>query len=308
MATITMPGMLLKGDHASRPTASTVGKGTLYACSDHKLIYQTTDGSTWVTWADATGSGSLSDHTHAATGSGATGGGATLSPGTLNLSTTAPATTEGRIGWDGTLRALRGYDSVQAKHLSAVGWAPFAVPDGVSGFMEFNVASAALAAVSGGNGGALGMWIPVTAPMKLESYAVWCANTASARTAEMRLYVDRLNTSTSLDFVAGTDATLSFTPSAQSRQVSSAVSGAPVIIPPGRYFLVIRNTSTSQAFNVGRTTAATNILVKNVSAQLSTASIAALGSTLDITTLSSKGDGIYGLMMLGRIGGQASAW
>lgn len=59
MADITMPGMLLSGDHASRPLATAVGGGTLYACSDHSLIYQS-DESAWSTWATLSpGSASL---------------------------------------------------------------------------------------------------------------------------------------------------------------------------------------------------------------------------------------------------------
>lgn len=50
VAAITIPGMFLTGDHASRPAASAVGKGSLYACSTHGLIYQS-DGSSWSTWA-----------------------------------------------------------------------------------------------------------------------------------------------------------------------------------------------------------------------------------------------------------------
>lgn len=56
MAEITMPGMLLTGDHASRPAASAVGGGALYACSTHNLIYQS-DTSSWSTWADVSGAG-----------------------------------------------------------------------------------------------------------------------------------------------------------------------------------------------------------------------------------------------------------
>lgn len=52
VAEITIPGMFLSGDHASRPAANAVGKGSLYACSTHKLVYQS-DGSTWGTWLDA---------------------------------------------------------------------------------------------------------------------------------------------------------------------------------------------------------------------------------------------------------------
>jgi hypothetical protein len=59
MAVITIPGMFLTGNHAGRPS-SDVGTGTLYACSTHALIYQTTDdGSTWVTWATLGTSGSV---------------------------------------------------------------------------------------------------------------------------------------------------------------------------------------------------------------------------------------------------------
>lgn len=52
MAAITIPGMFLTGDHASRPAANAVGKGALYACSTHALIYQS-DGSSWATWLNA---------------------------------------------------------------------------------------------------------------------------------------------------------------------------------------------------------------------------------------------------------------
>jgi len=47
----TVSGVLLTGNHASRPTSG-LQAGTLYACSTHSLIYQTSDtGSTWATWA-----------------------------------------------------------------------------------------------------------------------------------------------------------------------------------------------------------------------------------------------------------------
>ncbi len=46
----TVAGVLLTGNHASRPSSG-VSAGTLYACSTHSLIYQTSDtGSTWATY------------------------------------------------------------------------------------------------------------------------------------------------------------------------------------------------------------------------------------------------------------------
>ena len=56
MADTTLPGLLSTGDHASRPAASAIGSGGLYACSDHALVYQT-DGSSWTTWASLGGGG-----------------------------------------------------------------------------------------------------------------------------------------------------------------------------------------------------------------------------------------------------------
>lgn len=48
----TVDGIHLSGDHASRPAANAAGLpvGSLYACSDHALIYKT-DGAAWSTWA-----------------------------------------------------------------------------------------------------------------------------------------------------------------------------------------------------------------------------------------------------------------
>lgn len=66
----TVPGILLTGDHASRPAAnaSGLGVGSLYSCTDHDLIYQT-DGSSWSTWATL-GSSGVSDHDHTTGGDG----------------------------------------------------------------------------------------------------------------------------------------------------------------------------------------------------------------------------------------------
>lgn len=49
---------LLTGNHASRPTATTVPEGTLYSCTTHSLIYQS-DGATWSTYATLGGTETL---------------------------------------------------------------------------------------------------------------------------------------------------------------------------------------------------------------------------------------------------------
>lgn len=78
--TATVAGILLSGDHASRPAASAPPVGSVYSCSDHDLIYVTT-GSVWNTWATLGGTvpafGDSSDITSSAPGdtvaAGATG-------------------------------------------------------------------------------------------------------------------------------------------------------------------------------------------------------------------------------------------
>lgn len=75
--TATVPGILQTGDHASRPAFGSVSIGTLYACSDHNLVYQS-DGSAWNTWADMSGApidfGEAGDITTAAFGDAAAAG------------------------------------------------------------------------------------------------------------------------------------------------------------------------------------------------------------------------------------------
>lgn len=51
---------LLTGNHAGRPSASGVPEGTLYSCTTHSLVYQSTGG-TWGTWLTAGGVGALDD-------------------------------------------------------------------------------------------------------------------------------------------------------------------------------------------------------------------------------------------------------
>jgi hypothetical protein len=60
MATITVPGMFLTGDHASRPAATAVGSGSIYSCTTDSLIYQS-DGATWTTWATLGTGGAIVD-------------------------------------------------------------------------------------------------------------------------------------------------------------------------------------------------------------------------------------------------------
>lgn len=50
MATTRFSDHLLTGDHASRPAASAVPAGTLYACTTHTKVYQSDGSSAWSDW------------------------------------------------------------------------------------------------------------------------------------------------------------------------------------------------------------------------------------------------------------------
>jgi hypothetical protein len=58
--TATVAGIHLSGNHAGRPAANTVPDGSLYSCSTHGLIYQSSfAGNSWATWATLGGTETL---------------------------------------------------------------------------------------------------------------------------------------------------------------------------------------------------------------------------------------------------------
>ncbi len=62
MGTSVFADHLLSGDHASRPAASDVPQGTLYACTTHLKVYQSDGTSAWSDWAVQGGGGAPSAH------------------------------------------------------------------------------------------------------------------------------------------------------------------------------------------------------------------------------------------------------
>lgn len=59
MTATTLPGVLLSGTHASRPAASAVASGALYAETDTGQIYQSDGASTWTAWGAVAASNPL---------------------------------------------------------------------------------------------------------------------------------------------------------------------------------------------------------------------------------------------------------
>jgi hypothetical protein len=193
------------------------------------------------------------------------------------------------------------YDSVQSKPISPIGWAARAYPPGNSNTAAYATA-VNLAAVSGGNGGCMLIPIELVAPMLLTKYTVRSTDTANLRTAEARLYYSDQNNSATADFVTGSDSTWSFTPTVASNRTGAAVSGSPLLLPPGFYWLAIRNTSTAQTFGIGTTA--------NTMGEKSqeTKTIAALGSTLDTVTGWSTGTAAPGVLLQGLMPDGSTAW
>lgn len=96
------------------------------------------------------------------------------------------------------------------------------------------------------NGGTLAVPIHIVAPLVFDRLSIHNRNTASARSAEYRLYYYGGST---LDFVTGTDGTFSFTPTVASDRTSTPSSS--ITLQPGVYWLAIRNTSATQNFSIG---------------------------------------------------------
>ena len=191
-------------------------------------------------------------------------------------------------------------EAINASHYDAA-FLPFAYPIGCPADVVSG-ATNALAAVSGGLAGSalVPFWLP--GPLLIQSVTIRNGDTASARSCEFRLYRD--NGQSALDFVTGTDGTLSFTPSAASDRTGN-VSTPGTLITPGCVWLAIRNTSASQTFGLRRL--ATTELSGNVASIINTASLAALGSTLD-TAIMTGSPSLALARLNGRVFGGSAAF
>lgn len=250
-----------------------------------------------------TGAGSLTDHTHAATGSGSTGGGATLSPTTFNAPQTSPGTTEGRLGWNTTDHRLEGYDTQRARAINPVGWQPVGVAWNYSSTAALTTAQNLAA-----NGGSAAIAIPLSGHMLLDSVSVRNSDTATARTWGWDLYVQRLNNGNAgentLDRVAASSADDSFTPGgAASTRTVTAASG-PIYLPAGLYWLVIQNRHATNTFGLACTLTSNNFGPNHNQTKTTTNPN---GATLDFVAATwTKDRNIYAVWLRGRVFGETA--
>jgi hypothetical protein len=198
----------------------------------------------------------------------------------------------------GTKFAQVWFSDISAPPVEWSGYTPVAGPAGWADNMPF-ASAANLATVAAGVGGARITPIYVHAPMVLQGYTLMSTDTASLRTAEARLYRD-IGTA-DLQFVTGSDAAWSFTPSAASRRPAITSVGS-IYLRPGVYWLCLRNTSTARAFGLG-TEAAGSLMMST--GNFSNAAVAALGATLNPGSWGISPN-IMGIVMLGSVMGSTT--
>ncbi len=213
------------------------------------------------------------------------------------ISQIAAVTTEGSMQWDDTHRVLTIGDSVQSKAVTPAGWAARALPASFASTDAF-ATSAALPI----NGGAIAIPMVVSAPMQLQGYILRNLDTANLRTCEISLYQTLLQNSATVNRIGNSGATLSFTPVAASTR--TALLGASIVIAPGFYWLVIRNTSATQTFGFATSTVPTF----NPNASETKTLAAALGASLDIVTGWTKSGTIGAVAMQGLMPDSATGW
>ena len=226
-----------------------------------------------------------------------------VSAGKLTLPINATAESiEGALRWDFTLKALAHHNG-QRELYAPRGWQPYAYAIGGSASL---VATTALTLAA--NGGALACPVVADGHMLLQSLVLRSTDTTLARSAEWRLYAQRLNNGNAgenaLDEVAGANGAFSFTAAAASNQ-TSAPSGAPIYLAPGLYWLVIRNTHATNTFGLGTAAAGTMALTTGKTKTLGSA----LGATLDLVAATwAATTGIAGVCLRGRVFGETAAY
>jgi hypothetical protein len=207
--------------------------------------------------------------------------------------------------WDSTLAALRYHDS-QRELAALVGWVPWALPFGV-GLSDAPVTALNLPI----SGGAV-MWpFKVEGHMLFESLMIRNTDTVAAlRTAEWRVYRQKFNngnsSENSLDEVANANGTFSFTPGGVASNQTSSVGAPPVYLPPGLYWVVLRNTHGVQTFGIATT--AISAAIGHTPIQTKTLG-SALAATLDAVAATwTKVASFAGGRLNSRVFGQTTTW
>ena len=221
--------------------------------------------------------------------------------GEIRLPNTTAPTLEGEVRWDQTNDQLAVYDGQRERVIGDTGWLPVAWAGDITGGSTVTT-TAALAA----SGGSVAQMIRINAPMRVVSCTFRNQDATLTRSMEFRLYKQRLNNGNSsentLDEVPGINGTDTFTATvASNRTVALA---AITYLPPGVYWMVVRNTEVSNTWTFGVANAG-GTLSANYNQTKTLGS--ALGSTLDFVLATwAKATNQYGIRLNGAVFGQTS--
>ena len=184
----------------------------------------------------------------------------------------AQGVTSGTASWNSTTETLD-YDTGSITLSDTVGWAPYAFPAGAG-----PSASAATSITLAINGGSVAVPVIVQAHMYIESVSIRNIDIGGTHDLEFRVYRDAMNDSNTLSEVTGCDGTDTFLSAGNStRTVTVGTPGT--YLPPGIYWLVLRNTSATTTWLVGVPTVGAGVLGINACQTKTLGS--ALSSTLD---------------------------
>lgn len=152
------------------------------------------------------------------------------------------------------------------------------------------------------NGVAAASYIKISCPMYLEGYAHYGGDSAGARSQEAALYVDYGGPVCYQ--ISDSIAAWSYTASSTIVRRASLTNQTPIYLDPGAYWLVIRNTHATSAFNLRRTSAPT--LLPNQS-RFTSGTISALGATLNLDAAAwNNQPSIFALWAEGRVLGRST--
>lgn len=209
---------------------------------------------------------------------------------------------EGEYAYDSTRKGMQYHEGVRKRFASCMGYMPYAYPIG-GGPTQVTTTALAIAA----NGGNIAIAVVLEGHMLLESVSIWNTDAATARgPVEFALFEDRLDNANALPIVTGAVGSLAtWTPSAASLRTIS-VTSPPIYLPPGIYWLLLKNNHASNTLGLGVTAAGT--MAANT-AQTKTLTTAAYGSTLDLVAATwTKIATVPGVRLNGRVLGQSAAF
>jgi hypothetical protein len=215
---------------------------------------------------------------------------------------TAALAAEGQHDYDATRKRVRYHDGVRERTVGGGGYQPYAYPVGGGPQQAYATAQALAAA-----GGTLAVPFTIDGSMLLESVSFWNTDAATARgPVEFALYEDRLGNANALPILTGAVGSLaSWTPTVAAIRTITAT-GGPIYIPPGCYWLTLKNNHAT--VTLGLASAAAGTMAGNVG-QTKTLTTSAFGATLDLVAATwTKVTWLPAIRLNGRSFGVAAAF